>query len=84
MQIGADVARLNVNGWNLYAGSEVGYLGLSTRDTTPPGLNPPASFRDDLQFPFVGIYGAATHGGFFVDGPSVDCKRYCRRRARRR
>jgi hypothetical protein len=30
--------------------------------------NPPASFRDDLQFPFVGIYGAATHGGFFVDG----------------
>jgi outer membrane autotransporter protein len=68
VQVGADVARLNVNGWNLHAGSTVGYLGLRTQDTTPPGLNPPPSFRDSLQIPFVGIYGAATNGGFFVDG----------------
>src|SRR5450631_286399 len=68
VQVGADVARLNVNGWNLHAGSTVGYLGLKTQDSTPPGLNPPPSFRDSLQVPFVGIYGAATNGGFFVDG----------------
>ncbi|HEY6258104.1 MAG TPA: autotransporter outer membrane beta-barrel domain-containing protein, partial [Xanthobacteraceae bacterium] len=68
VQIGTDVARLNVNGWNLHAGSTVGYMGLRTQDTTPPGLNPPPSFRDNLQVPFVGIYGAATNGGFFVDG----------------
>jgi outer membrane autotransporter protein len=68
VQIGTDVAKLNVNGWNLHAGSTIGYLGSKTQDTTPPGLNPPPSFRDSLQIPFVGIYGAATNRGFFVDG----------------
>jgi outer membrane autotransporter protein len=68
VQIGADVARLNVNGWSLHAGSTVGYMGLKTQDTTPAGVNPPPSFRDSVELPFVGIYGAATKGGFFVDG----------------
>jgi opacity protein-like surface antigen len=67
VQIGTDFARLNVNGWNLHAGSTVGYLGSKTQDATP-NLNPPASFRDSLQIPFVGIYGAASYGGFLVDG----------------
>src|SRR5262245_3289137 len=67
VQIGADVARLNVNGWNLHAGSTLGYMGLNTKDATPAGLNPPASFRDDLQIPFVGAYVAASKGGFLVD-----------------
>jgi outer membrane autotransporter protein len=67
-QIGTDFARLNVNGWNLHAGSTIGYLGSKTQDATPPGLNPPASFRDSFQVPFVGIYGAASYGGFLVDG----------------
>jgi outer membrane autotransporter protein len=66
VQIGTDFARLNVNGWNLHLGSTVGYLGSSTHDATP-GLNPPASFRDSLQIPFAGIYGAASYGGFLVD-----------------
>jgi opacity protein-like surface antigen len=66
VQIGTDFARLNVNGWNLHAGSTVGYLGSRTQDATP-GLNPPASFRDGLQIPFVGFYGAASYGGFLVD-----------------
>ncbi len=66
IQIGTDFARLNVNGWNLHAGSTVGYLGSRTQDATP-GLNPPASFRDGLQIPFVGFYGAASYGGFLVD-----------------
>jgi opacity protein-like surface antigen len=68
VQVGADVARLNVNGWNVHAGSTVGYMGSKTQDTTPAGVNPPPSFRDSLELPFVGIYGAATNGGFFVDG----------------
>jgi len=68
VQIGTDIARLNVGGWNLHAGSTVGYMGLKTQDQTPAGLNPPPSFRDNLEVPFVGLYAAATHGGFFVDG----------------
>jgi opacity protein-like surface antigen len=66
VQLGTDVARLNVNGWNLHAGATVGYLGAKTEDATP-GLDPPASFRNSLQIPFVGFYGAASHGGFLVD-----------------
>src|SRR5215471_5119168 len=67
VQIGTDFARLNVNGWNLHLGSTIGYLGTKTHDATP-GLDPPASFRDGLQIPFAGIYGAASYGGFLVDG----------------
>src|SRR3984893_18672342 len=67
VQVGTDFARLNVNGWNLHAGSTVGYLGSKTHDATP-GLDPPASFRDSLQIPFVGTYAAASYGGFLVDG----------------
>jgi opacity protein-like surface antigen len=66
VQIGTDFARLNVDGWNLHAGSTVGYMGSRTRDATP-GLDPPASFRDSLQIPFVGFYGAASYGGLLVD-----------------
>src|SRR5215468_10388144 len=70
VQLGADIARLNVSGWNLHAGSTIGYLGSKTQDATPatPGLNPAPSFRDSLQIPFVGIYGAASYGGLLVDG----------------
>jgi opacity protein-like surface antigen len=67
VQLGTDIARLNINGWNLHAGTTIGYLGSKTRDGTP-GLDPPASFRDSLQIPFVGVYGAASYGGFLVDG----------------
>src|ERR1700720_754334 len=67
VQIGTGFARLNVNGWNLHAGSTIGYLGSKTQDATP-GLNPPASFHDSLQIPFVGFYGAASYGGFLIDG----------------
>jgi opacity protein-like surface antigen len=68
MQIGADIARLNVGGWNLHTGSTIGYLGLKARDGTPSGLNPPASFNDSLQIPFAGLYFAASNGGLLIDG----------------
>jgi len=67
VQIGTDLARLNVAGWDLHAGSTVGYMGSKTHDGTP-GLSPPASFRDSLEIPFAGFYAAASHGGFRVDG----------------
>jgi hypothetical protein len=48
-----------VNGWNLHGGLTIGYLGSNTKDATPD-LNPPTSFRDSLQTPFVGVYGIRT------------------------
>jgi opacity protein-like surface antigen len=68
VQVGADVARLNVNGWNLHAGLTSGYLGSSSQDATPAGLNPTASFRNSLQIPFIGVYGAASFGNWLFDG----------------
>ncbi len=63
VQIGTDIAQLNVDGWNLHGGSTLGYLGANANDFSSGG-----SFSDTLQVPFVGLYGAATKGGFFVDG----------------
>jgi hypothetical protein len=40
VQIGTDFARLNVNGWNLHAGSTIGYLGSKTHDATPGLIRP--------------------------------------------
>ncbi|MGH7887940.1 MAG: autotransporter domain-containing protein, partial [Candidatus Binatia bacterium] len=63
VQIGTDVANLNVDGWNLHLGSTLGYLGANANDFSTGGR-----FNDTLQIPFVGLYGAATKGGFFTDG----------------
>jgi len=70
VQTGTDIARLNVGGWNLHVGGTVGYLGAKATDTSSAGpLNPlGGTFQNTLQVPFAGIYGAATKGGFFVDG----------------
>src|SRR5258708_18708675 len=35
VQIGTDIARLNVNGWKLHLGSTVAYLGPTTQPATP-------------------------------------------------
>jgi opacity protein-like surface antigen len=63
VQIGSDVARLNVGGWNVHVGSTLGYMGTYSNDFSTGG-----SFQDNLQIPFVGIYAAATNGGFYIDG----------------
>jgi hypothetical protein len=67
VQVGADIARLNVSGWNLHAGVTTGVLGSRTQDATPQGANPPGSLSNTLQVPFVGLYGAASYGGFLFD-----------------
>ena len=69
-QVGRDMARLNVGGWNLHVGGTAGYIGAKSSDVSSAGaLNPQGgTFQDTLQIPFFGLYAAATKGGFFVDG----------------
>jgi len=77
VQFGADVARLNISGWNFHLGTTAGVLG--SRGTLSGGafaFNDPfsglpaggGSFTSSTQVPFAGVYAAATKGGFFIDG----------------
>jgi opacity protein-like surface antigen len=76
VQFGSDIAKLNVNGWNLHLGTTAGVLETRSNlvggafafiDVTglPAGGGP---FTSTTQVPFFGVYGAATKGGFFIDG----------------
>src|SRR4029077_1911245 len=78
IQFGRDISELNVNGWNLHAGATAGYLGTTSKldggffqfadvanGGVPTGGGP---FTGSTQIPFIGVYGAATKGGFFADG----------------
>ena len=76
-QLGADIARLNVNGWNLHFGTTVGYLETRGRlvegatqltDPFTGALQGGGPFTSSTQVPFAGVYAAATYGGFFIDG----------------
>jgi outer membrane autotransporter protein len=76
-QLGADIARLNVNGWNLHFGTTVGYLETRGRldqgaaqltDPFTGNLQGGGPFTSSTQVPFAGVYAAATYGGFFIDG----------------
>ena len=59
VQVGADIARLNWNGWNVHLGTTAGYLGSKETDNN--------GFSNTLQVPFFGTYLVATHGRFFAD-----------------
>ncbi|MDP4021382.1 autotransporter domain-containing protein [Methylobacterium sp. NEAU 140] len=59
-QAGADISRLNINGFNIHGGVTMGYTESSVRSN--------GTFRADFQTPFVGLYGAITKGSFFADG----------------
>ena len=73
-QVGADIGRFNVNGWNLHYGGTAGYVSAKAKDTSSglrSAFNGSAigpSLTNNLQIPFAGIYGAATRGGLFIDG----------------
>jgi len=64
-QAGVDVAKLNVGGVNIHAGTTVGYVEANARDVSPPP--PGATFKGNFQIPFAGVYAALTYGGFFLD-----------------
>ena len=59
VQVGADIARLNWNGWNVHLGTTVGYLGANSTDNN--------GFSNSYQVPFLGTYLVATKGRFFAD-----------------
>jgi opacity protein-like surface antigen len=75
IQLGADIARLNVNGWNFHVGTTAGslYLNNNIIGGAPLAVSPngPATvqvpFDSSAQVPFIGAYLVATHGGFFSD-----------------
>ncbi len=74
-QVGQDLARINIGGGgtNAYFGVTTGYVGANAKDVTTgidnpaPGINT-HDFGSTFQVPFVGVYGAIVHGGFYVDG----------------
>jgi opacity protein-like surface antigen len=65
-QLGQDVAKLNINGWNIHVGSTAGYL--QTSGQIVGGNTAGGSFNTSTEAPFVGTYLVATQGNFFVDG----------------
>lgn len=65
-QLGYDVAKLNVAGWNLTLGTTAGFL--ETSGSIVGGNLFGGAFNSTTQAPFVGTYGVATYGNFFVDG----------------
>ena len=83
VQLGADMAKLNVNGWNFHLGTTVGFLSASGTlsqgafSYVDPasiffvgGAGTPAGggpFTSNTQIPFIGEYAVATYGGFSVD-----------------
>ncbi len=60
VQVGADIAKLNVGGWNLHTGTTAGYVGSKANDNL-------AGFSTRFEVPFVGFYGVATKDRFFAD-----------------
>jgi opacity protein-like surface antigen len=65
-QLGYDVAKLNVGGWNLTLGTTAGFL--ETSGSITGGNVFGGAFNSTTQAPFVGTYGVATFGNFFIDG----------------
>src|SRR3984893_3448391 len=65
-QVGQDVAKLNVMGWNLHVGQTAGYIEANGHAVGNHGASA-IPFSTATQIPFVGAYAAATNGGFFVD-----------------
>lgn len=61
-QVGADVARLNVDGFNIHVGITAGYTESGAR-----AGDPGATGRSNFQSSFGGVYGAITRGTFFAD-----------------
>jgi hypothetical protein len=57
-QVGADIGRLDVGGWNVHVGVTGGFLDMSNKTGTA---------KVNFGVPFVGLYAAATSGGFYID-----------------
>jgi len=58
-QIGMDVARLNLDGWNVHLGGMAGYVGSKINDNF--------GFTNSVQVPFFGTYLMVSKGRFLAD-----------------
>ena len=76
VQLGSDLARLNINGWNIHLGTTAGVV--EARGTLVEGavsfVDPATGltvgggpFTSTTEIPFFGGYAAATYGGFSID-----------------
>jgi opacity protein-like surface antigen len=66
-QIGQDIAKLNVGGWNLTLGTTAGFLETNGNIVGGNISGLGGGFNSTTQAPFVGTYGVATYGSFFID-----------------
>jgi outer membrane autotransporter protein len=76
-QVGQDISRLNIGGWNVHvgatagaiesSGSIVGGIPAGGLPGAPNGTTVQVPSSSSSQSPFIGGYVAATKGGFFVD-----------------
>ncbi len=67
VQIGQDIGKLNINGWNVHLGTTAGVIGTQGQiigGNTPAG----GAFNTTTEAPFIGTYLVATQGNFFIDG----------------
>jgi opacity protein-like surface antigen len=62
VQVGADISRLNIDGYNMHFGVTAGYSESSVSSPTGTGR-----LGSEFQIPFMGVYAAVTRGGFFAD-----------------
>jgi hypothetical protein len=60
VQLGHDISRLNVNGWNIHLGAAAGYLEANSRETN-------AALRTNFEVPFVGAYLVVNKDRFFAE-----------------
>jgi opacity protein-like surface antigen len=67
IQVGRDIARLNVDGWNLHVGTTAGEIGTNGSETGGVGALGGAAFTNNVRVPFFGTYAAATKGGFTAE-----------------
>ena len=74
VQVGSDVAKLNIDGWNFHLGTTAGAMwssGSIVGGSPTGGLTPvpvtQTPFNSTSQSPFIGTYAVATKGNFFAD-----------------
>ena len=62
IEVGQDISRLNLEGYNIHFGTSAGYLHAKSKE-----LNGAGNFTSDFEVPFVGLYGVLTKDSFFAD-----------------
>ena len=67
MQVGSDIAKFNVNGWDFHVGATAG--AVQSSESLVGGLPiPGGSATANVQAPFMGAYFTASRNGFYIDG----------------